>query len=338
MAQPFADFTSAVRDRYSSVISDGVLEAQPIWAEIQRANGPPRAYGGTIGGEGGIVNRVGGNNFQWRVASAQPTRQGFGPTAEIEPTIPDLLVDASLGMAGTSLSYFIPQYELMSLNHDEEFINLLQFYEEWYARTWINIYEEMFLLDGSTAAPPEWSGLATFMVNTGTYATNIDMTAGYATPSIFDYATNNEQFDVTILNRLTTVQNNATHGDSQGAQSGPQVAFFNRTDWQKTKNLIEDSRNIVDTDVDMLRLGFRNFVYNGMRCYWADSLGSNSLNKVYLLDCKYLGVAHPGTRIQIASTATSLRGVPGVYALSLHKGQAFCTNTRCQGLIDNTTS
>ena len=335
MAAPFLDFTRAVRDRYSRVVSDGILEATPIWKEIQRANGPPRAYAGTIGAEGGIIRQVNGNNFQWRILKGRMPSGRWGSSTEITFTTPDLMETAQLSHGGYRVGYFMPLFELISLQGEEQIIPLLKLLEQMAAREWLTLFEEAVLQDESSSDPPGWGGLPAFMATSGTYAGNVDLSQSWAQPAVFDYSGSGESFAVTVLRRLSDVQIQATHGDVAGADKGPKVVFMSRSAWQQTKMRVEDARHIVDVDVEMLKLGFTNLIYNGMRIYWADAMTSLSIDRVYLLNPHYLGVAHPGNQLTISKTVEVVEGVPGMLNLSLHKGQFFCTNTRVQGMLDN---
>jgi len=109
-----------------------------------------------------------------------------------------------------------------------------------------------------------------------------------------------------------------------------------REDWQKVKNLIEDSRHIVDVDTETLKLGFKHFVYDGVRFYWSDSMSKLNIPRVYLLNPKYIAVVHAGSSLYRPLHTFAVEGILGDVYVSVHKGQIFCTNTRFQAMIDNT--
>lgn len=330
----FVDFLRTVRNRYSEVVSDGILEDYVIFKELQRANGAPRAYKGIIGGEGGIINSVGGNQFEWRLLSKFMESGVFGPSTRLSLTTPNVLKNPLLPMGGYFVGYFVSTFETMSMNTKEQYIPLLKLYEQMAERTWYDKFETQILKDDSAAGG--WSGLPVFMATTGAYATNLTLSETNSKPAKFDYSGSGQSFDFSAMDRISQITNEATHGDSQGGPDAPSVGFLGRTDWQKVKSLIEDTRHVVDVDTDMVKIGFRNFTYNGIRFYWSDHMQTQAINKVYVLNMNYLGLAHATTKLMMADTAAVLDGIPGVLNLSLHKGQIFCSNTRKQGFLDNT--
>ena len=332
----FQDYLYSIRDRYAKFVSDGILEHTPLWKEIQRANGPPKRYGGIIGGMGGIFKSLHSDAIQWRILTSLMQVSTWGPGSDIRSKTPNLLGQARVTVGGYVLSYNFPLFEQMTLGGEEQIVDLIRLYERMAARTWAQTFEEKAHLDELGLNPPGWGGLATFMKTSGTYAQYIDLSQSYAKPTVFDYSGSGQQFELTALDRLTEVINNATHGDVDGETSSPAFGLMNRSDWQKVKNLIEDSRHIVDVDTETLKLGFRHFVYDGVRFYWSDPMSKLGINRVYLLNPRYIAVAHAGASLFRPMQGFAIEGILGQVYVSVHKGQIFCTNTRFQAMIDNT--
>lgn len=337
MAVNFLDFTRSVRDEYADSVSDGVHEAFVIIAEIMKATGRPKESGGLLAGPGGMWKSVTGDNFQWRVLKDEMQAGAWGPGVGITPTTPQLLQNASLSMKGYNVSYFVDRWEEMSLGGETEYVDLIKLYEQESQQRWMSLFEQKFLADDSAANG--WSGLPVFMTNSGTYATNIDLAATYATPKIFNYSGSGQTFDVTCLDRFREVCNGATHGNSQDGANAPSAAYCNRSDWQKFTSVIEDSFRSINVNENMLNRGFMNFTQNGVRVYWSDRMTQDLINRIYILNTHHLGIAHATPRLMTPDTAKSITGTAiGTVAVSLHKGQVFCGNTKKQGVILNTTS
>lgn len=334
----FTDFIRATRNRYSKYVSDGILEDYVLFKELQKANGPPRRYSGVMGNEAGIISGVGGQDFEWRVFKARMASGRWGPATEISPSTPQILQHPKVSMGGYQVAYAIGTFETLSLDTEEEFVPLLKLYEQMATREWYMLFNEQAYKDNSASSPAGWGGLAAFVANTGTYATNITLSDTYAKPYVFDYSASGQSFAVTALDRFTEVVNNATHGDTQSGPDVPEVAFANRSDWQKMHSLISDLHRIVNVNEDMLKLGFKNFTYQGVRVYWDDEMTDQALKKVYILNMHSLGLVHAGKQLFMFDTGTTLEGILQVLNVGVHKGQMICTNTRKNGLIDNTES
>ncbi len=67
-------------------------------------------------------------------------------------------------------------------------------------------------------------------------------------------------------------------------------------------------------------------------------MSDQSINRVYILNTHHLGIAHASPKLMVSETANSITGQVGVVAMSFSKSQAYCSNTRKQGVVDNTTS
>ena len=333
----FTDFTRSVRDTYAESVSDGVLESNVIIQEIMRATGRPKEYDGIIAGPGGIWKNVKGSNFQWRVMKDELTAGNWGPGVGITPSTPELLQNASLAMGGYQVSYFVDRWEQMKLGGPTEYVPLIRLYEKMAKRRWESLFEQRIL--GDDNSNDGWKGLAHFMAQSGTYATNINLASDYATPYRFNYTSSGQTFDVTCLDRFREVCNQATHGDSQDGSDSPNVAFTGRTDWQKMCAVIEDSNRNINVDTDRLKRGFKNFTWNGVPVFWSDRMETDAIRKVYILNTHHLGVAITGNLMMESETAQSITGSAiGTMAVSFHAGQPFCGNTKKQGYIDNTNA
>jgi hypothetical protein len=330
-ASQFLDFIRSVRNHYFDFASDGVLEDFVIFKELQKANGPPRQYKGTIGGRGGIFGNVGGNQVVWDVMFAELPFGEWGPATRIAPKTPQILKQASIDLGGYHVAYFISDFETASMNTKEQFLPLTKLYDQMSERRWYSGFEKSILANSTTG----WQGLPAFMATTGTYASGIDLSADYGKPAKFDYSGSGQSFSVTGMDRWTQVTNEANHGDSQTAGTNRWTAFMRRTEWQALKSLIEDTRHVVDTDMDMVKLGFNNFMYNGVRAYWSDRMDEDAIKKVYFLNFNYIALAHATGKLFWQKTAETLHGIPGLLAVGFHKGQIVCTNTRCQAFLDN---
>ena len=331
-AAQFADFIQSTRSAYADTVSDGILEDFVIFKEIQSANGRPKEYEGIIGGNGGFWTNVGGNAFEWRVLSSQMEFSEWGPGVPVTATTPQTLVPVKQTMGGYKIPYFIDMFETMSMNTKEQYVPLLRLYEKMATRRWYSGFGTSLLKNSTTGG---WQGLPAFVVTTGTYAT-LDMTQTYSKPFVVDYATNGLNFTLTCVDSFSKVQNGATHGDTQDAPNSPEDAFMNRTDWQTMVTAIEDQHKLVNINQDMLKFGFKNWTYRGVRAYWSDEMSVQSINKVYILNVHHIGIAHASPKLMVAETVNSLTGNVGIVAVSFSKSQAFCSNTRKQGLIDNT--
>lgn len=329
----FIDYVNTIRDAYWEFVSDGILEDTVLFKELEKANGPATQYSGIIGGRGGIVKNVTAENFQWRVLSAEMDAFPWGPSTVITPETQNILATATLGMGGYHIPYFVSKYEELSMGGPEQFVPLVRLYDEMAQRRAYTLFEQKFLADDSAAGG--WKGLPVFMTDTGTYATGIDLTADYAKPTIFDYSGSGQLLDVTILDRIDEVVNKSTHGDDQNVDERV-VGFMRRTDWLKTKSLIQDNHRYIDVDTEMHKFGFKNFTYSGTRFYWSARMESDSVKKVYVLNMNYIGLAHATGKLMTQETAKHIDGQPGTLAVAFHKGQIFCTNTRKQAVINNT--
>lgn len=332
----FTDFIRSVHSDYATTVSDGVLEDFVIFKEIERANGAPRSYQGTVVGPGGFWKNAGGNQIEWRVMFDQMDYTTWGPGTNVSVVTPQMLKNPVLTLGGYTLGYFIDRFETMSMNTKEQYIPLIKFYEQMLARRAYSMYETEILKNSTTGG---WKGLPAFIAASGTYATNVTLSDTYALPKVFDYSGSGQTFGVTCVDRLFEVVNGATHGDSQGGAHSPSVAFMNRTDWQTMHSVIEDSHRQIDVNTDMLNFGFTNFTYAGVRCYWSDEMALQSINKVYVLNTHHLGIAYASDKLLSTETDKFITGSNvGVVAVSFHKGTPYCSNTRMQGMINNTTS
>lgn len=330
MATQFADFTRVTRKRFSELVSDGYLENTPLWHMVTKAKGPARRYSGTIGADAGIYN-WGGNGFQWTLATSSVQSGTYGPSTVINPKVPDTLLSADLAMGGYWVGYALTDFETMSLGTEEEFVPLLKVYEQLSEREWYTKFEAGILTD----VAGEWDGLPAFMADTGTYATNVDLSQTYAKPFVFNYSGSGQNFAVNGMDKISEAANKATHGDSIEGSSRPDFGILSRTDWQSIKSLIEDTRHIMDVDTDMISLGFIHFMYDGVRFHWSDKMEVDAIRKCYILNSHYLGVAHAGGKLFVAKTGVVLEGMPRVVNLALHKGNFFCTGTRNHAVLNN---
>jgi hypothetical protein len=230
------------------------------------------------------------------------------------------------------------------MNTKEQYVPLLKLYEKMAARRWYTLFEEK-LLKNATAG---WHGFPACFgtiagspgTTSGTYpaTTGIDLSKTYASPAIFNYNGSGQSFAVTCLDRVDQIVNKATHGDSQDGPNVPNVAFVRRTDWNTMKSVIYDQHRLINTNTDMLKFGFNNFEYNGLRFYWSDEMETQALKRAYILNTRHLGVAHAGSKLMVSETANSITGQVGVIAMSFHKGQCYNSNTKKHGIIDNTES
>lgn len=335
----FTDFIRSVRSTYSDSVSDGILEDFVIFKEIQKATGRPKEYDGIIGGKGGFWTNVGGNSFQWRLMTGQMDFTTWGPGHNVTAVTPQLLTTAEDTMGGYRVAYFVDMFETLSMNTKEQYVPLLRLYEKMAARRWYTGFETAILKETTNG----WNGFTkqfgtitgTPGTTSGTYA-GIDLSQSYASPAIFNYSGSGQQFSLTCIDRLNTVVNSATHGDSQDGANCPDVAFMNRSDWVTMKSTIEDQHRLINVNTDMLKFGFKNFEYSGLRCYWSDEMTSQSINRVYILNMYHWGIAHAGSKLMVAESANSITGNVGLVNVSFHKGQVYCSNTKKQGVIANT--
>lgn len=339
----FADFIKTVRSTYATTVSDGILEDFVIFKELQKANGRPAEYDGLIQGKAGFWKNVGGDNFEWRLMYDKIEAQEWGPGSTVTATTPDILKSAKDSMGGYRVGYFVDMYESLSMNTPEQYVPLMKLYEKMAARRWYTLWEEKILKNSTTGGWkgfPNWvgtiAGAGSAATTSGTYATNIDLSQSYASPALFNYDGSGQSFAVTCLDRVNEVATKATHGDSQGGADTPTVGFVRRDDWNTMRSVIEDQHRLINTNTEMLKFGFSQFTYNGIRFYWSFEMQDQAVKRVYLLNMHHLGVAHASPKMIKDVTATSITGQVGVVAMSFNKSQHFTSNSKKQGIIANT--
>lgn len=337
-AVEMADFATTVRNNFRTKVTDGIFEATPLWAEIRRRRPNAKGVNEMFGGDGGLITGEGGDQIKWPVMYARMPSSGFGAGTEVSVSSPEVLKQGVLGWAGKRVGYFISKWTEMSMHGPEHFVPLIRFYEKASIEEFETLFEEMALQDGSSGSPPTWTGLPAFVTNTGTYATNIDLTATWGTPGYHDCSASGKSWATSALELFTEVWNEATHGRANDSgSSGPSLAYLNKTRWQELHNLMLATTQYVDVDTEMHSRGFVHMRFNGINIYWVSAMGSSNLNiqKCYLLNPSYLGVMTPTPNVVVPLEFPQYLGEVGRGYIWLHKGQMFCSSTNRQGVIDN---